>query len=143
MVIAGVRAQHTRGEFTLACSCPHAADDAGAISLSSPPPAAKGEEYLNRMRKVALPDHQSISGNRGAFCLYRMESDVAHFEMLTFWDDVDAIKRFAGEDFQLAKYYDFDRAFLVELEPKFTRKLASVASNLYASPGSSLTVVEK
>jgi heme-degrading monooxygenase HmoA len=80
-------------------------------------PAAKGEEYLNRMRKVALPDYQSISGNRGAFCLYRMESDVAHFEMLTLWDDVDAIKRFAGEDFQFAKYYDFDRVFLVELEP--------------------------
>jgi hypothetical protein len=38
-------------------------------------------------------------------------------EMLTFWDDVDAIKRFAGEeDFQLAKFYDFDRAFLVEPE---------------------------
>jgi hypothetical protein len=28
--------------------------------------------------------------------------------MLTFWDDTDAIKRFAGDDFSLAKYYDFD-----------------------------------
>jgi heme-degrading monooxygenase HmoA len=80
-------------------------------------PATKSEEYLNRMRKVALPDYKSISGNRGAFCLHRMEGVVAHFQMLTFWEDVDAIKRFAGEDFQLAKYYEFDRAFLVELEP--------------------------
>ena len=79
--------------------------------------AAKSEEYLNRMREVALPDYKSISGNRGAFCLHRMESDVAHFEMLTFWDDVEAIKRFAGEDFQRAKYYEFDRSFLIELEP--------------------------
>jgi hypothetical protein len=38
--------------------------------------------------------------------------------MPTFWDDVDAIKRFAGEDFELAKYYDFDVAFLIELEPR-------------------------
>jgi hypothetical protein len=80
-------------------------------------PAAKSEEYLNRMRQIALPDYQSISGNRGAFCLYRVEGDVAHFEMLTFWDDVDAIKRFVGEEFRLAKYYDFDRVFLIELEP--------------------------
>ena len=80
-------------------------------------PAAQSEEYLNRMRKVALPDYLSISGNRGASCLYRMEGNVAHFEMLTFWDDVDAIKRFAGEEFQLAKYYDFDPVFLIELEP--------------------------
>ena len=78
--------------------------------------AAKSEEYLVRMRRVALPDYRSISGNRGAFCLHRLEGEVAHFEMLTFWDDLDAIKRFAGEDFRLAKYYDFDRAFLVELE---------------------------
>ena|SRR5271166_1711159 len=80
-------------------------------------PIAKGEEYLQRMRNVALPDYRSISGNRGAFCLYRVEGDVAHFEMLTFWDDVEAIKRFAGEDFQRAKYYEFDRSFLIELEP--------------------------
>jgi hypothetical protein len=81
-------------------------------------PVAKAQEYLMRMRKVALPDYQSVSGNRGAFCLHRVEGDVAHFEMLTLWDDVDAIKRFAGEDFELAKYYDFDDAFLLELEPK-------------------------
>ena len=73
---------------------------------------------MDRMRKTALPDYRSVPGNRGAFCLSRMEGEVAHFEMLTFWDDVDAIKRFAGEDYQLAKYYDFDRSFLIELEPQ-------------------------
>jgi heme-degrading monooxygenase HmoA len=81
-------------------------------------PAAQSEEYLSRMRKVALPDYRSIPGNRGAFCLSRTEGEIAHFEMLTFWDDVDAIKRFAGADYELAKYYDFDRSSLIELEPK-------------------------
>jgi heme-degrading monooxygenase HmoA len=80
-------------------------------------PAAKSDEYLDRMRKVALPDYKSISGNRGAFCLHRVEGDVAHYEMLTFWEDVEAIKRFAGNDYQAAKYYDFDRSFLIDLEP--------------------------
>jgi hypothetical protein len=37
--------------------------------------------------------------------------------MLTFWEDIDAIKRFAGNDFESARYYDFDRSFLIELEP--------------------------
>ena len=81
-------------------------------------PAARKEDYLHRMRKVALPDYRSIAGNRGAFCLCRMEGDIAHVEMLTFWDDVDAVKRFAGEDYEAAKYYDFDRSFLIEMEPK-------------------------
>ena len=46
------------------------------------------------------------------------EADVTHFEMLTFWDDSDAIKRFAGDDFSLAKYYDFDSDYLVEMEAR-------------------------
>jgi heme-degrading monooxygenase HmoA len=49
--------------------------------------------------------------------LYRTEGDVTHFEMLTFWDDCDAIKRFAGDDYSLAKYYDFDSDYLIEMEP--------------------------
>ena len=80
-------------------------------------PASKGDEYLDRMRKVALPDYKSIAGNRGAFCLYRVEGDVAHFDLLTFWETFEAIKRFAGEEIRIAKYYDFDRDFLMELEP--------------------------
>jgi hypothetical protein len=36
--------------------------------------------------------------------------------MLTFWDDTDAIKRFAGDDYNLAKYYDFDPDYLIEME---------------------------
>ncbi len=80
-------------------------------------PAAKAAEYLERMRTVALKDYRSTAGNRGAHCLHRVEGDVAHFEMLTFWEDVEAIKRFAGDDYTVAKYYDFDRSFLIELEP--------------------------
>jgi hypothetical protein len=46
-----------------------------------------------------------------------VSGNLAHFEMLTFWDDVEAIKRFAGETYQAARYYDFDDDFLVEKEP--------------------------
>jgi len=80
-------------------------------------PLEKAEEYLERMRSVALSDYERTPGNRGAYCLYRVDGNVAHFQMLTFWDDVDAIKRFAGEDYQRARYYDFDNDFLVEKEP--------------------------
>jgi heme-degrading monooxygenase HmoA len=80
-------------------------------------PLAKAEEYLEKMRSVALPDYERIPGNRGAHCLYRVDGQLGHFEMLTFWDDVDAIKRFAGEDYQRARYYDFDDDFLVEKAP--------------------------
>ncbi len=40
-----------------------------------------------------------------------------HFEMLTFLDDVEDIQRFAGHHYSKAKYYDFDSAYLLEMEP--------------------------
>jgi hypothetical protein len=38
--------------------------------------------------------------------------------MLTFWDDTDAIKRFAGDDYGVVKYYDFDSNYLIEMEAR-------------------------
>jgi hypothetical protein len=77
-------------------------------------PAAKAQAYLELMRAVALPDYRSTPGNLGAWCLHRVEGDVAHFEMLTIWTSVDAIRAFAGDDVERAKYYDFDDEFLLE-----------------------------
>ncbi len=81
-------------------------------------PVSKSDAYLELMRRVALPEYKATPGNRGAWCLHRIDGDLAHFDMLTFWDDVEAIKRFAGEAYETAKYYDFDADYLVEMEPK-------------------------
>ena len=81
-------------------------------------PNALAEEYLRLMREVALPDYRGTPGNCGAWCLSRVEGEVTHGEMITLWDDLDAIRRFAGEDLAAAKYYDFDDRFLLEQEPE-------------------------
>jgi heme-degrading monooxygenase HmoA len=83
-------------------------------------PAAKSEEYLNLMRTVALPDYRATPGNQGAYALRRIESNTAHFLMVTFWESEEAIRAFAGDDIRVAKYYDFDKDFLLELEPRST-----------------------
>jgi len=80
-------------------------------------PASKSDEYLNLMRTVAIPDYRSTPGNKGAYALRRMEGDTAHFLMVTFWESEEAIRAFARDDISGAKYYDFDKNFLLELEP--------------------------
>jgi heme-degrading monooxygenase HmoA len=82
--------------------------------------AAKSDEYLNLMRTVAIPDYRSVPGNKGAYALRRIEGDTAHFLMLTFWESEDAVRAFAGDDISVAKYYDFDKRFLLELESTST-----------------------
>jgi hypothetical protein len=46
--------------------------------------------------------------------------------MLTFWDDSDAIKLFAGNDYSLAKYYDFDSDYLIEMEARVRHTLPTL-----------------
>jgi heme-degrading monooxygenase HmoA len=81
---------------------------------------AKADEYLRLMRSVAVPDYQAIAGNRGVYVMRRIEGETAHFLLLTLWDSEDAIRQFAGEEIEKAKYYDFDPAYLLELEPTVT-----------------------
>jgi len=83
-------------------------------------PASKADEYLDFLRERAVPDYQSIKGNRGAYILRRVEGEVSHFLALTFWESVEAIQRFAGSDIERAKYYPEDEAFLLEFEPTVT-----------------------
>lgn len=80
-------------------------------------PKSKAAEYLRLMQEVALPDYRGVAGNQGAWCLTREVGDCVEFTMLTFWTDIEAIKRFAGADYERAKYYDFDPGFLVEMTP--------------------------
>jgi hypothetical protein len=77
----------------------------------------RSAEYLELMRTVALPDYGRVPGNLGAYALTRAEGEVVHFQMLTFWESFAAISEFAGSDITKAKYYEFDKEFLLELEP--------------------------
>jgi hypothetical protein len=83
-------------------------------------PAAKADEYLKLLRDVGLTDSRSPDGNCGAWCLHRPDGHIVHVEMFTLWDDLEAIRRFAGDELTKAKYYDFDPDFLLELEPEVT-----------------------
>ena len=80
-------------------------------------PAAKAAAYLDLMRDVAIPDYRKTRGNLGAWALSRAEDDIVHVEMLTFWTSLEAIRAFAGQDVDKAKYYDFDADYLLEQEP--------------------------
>ncbi|MGE5562885.1 MAG: antibiotic biosynthesis monooxygenase [Bacillota bacterium] len=81
-------------------------------------PASKADEYLKLMKEVGLADYRSTPGNLAAWCLHRAEGDIVHVEMFTLWEELDAVRRFAGAELTKAKYYDFDAGYLLELEPE-------------------------
>ncbi len=80
-------------------------------------PAAKADAYESYLHRTGLADLAATQGNRGLLLLRRTEGDVTHFLLTSFWDSVESIKRFAGEDYARARYYDEDDDFLLEREP--------------------------
>ena len=62
-----------------------------------------------------------MDGNINVHVLERCEGDVTHFITLTFWDGLEAINGFAGEDVEVAKYYPEDKDYLLEFEPTVVR----------------------
>jgi len=80
--------------------------------------AAQADEYLDYLRATGLADYRATPGNRDVRVLRRIEGERAHFVLLTLWDSVEAIARFAGPDIEVARYYPEDERFLLEREPR-------------------------
>jgi heme-degrading monooxygenase HmoA len=80
-------------------------------------PTSKAKAYREFLNSHAIPDYRSVSGNISVHILERIEGDITHFITLTFWEDMESIKAFAGNDVEAAKYYDEDKDFLLEFEP--------------------------
>lgn len=74
------------------------------------------DSYLAYIRKTGLKDYRSTAGNISAKILQRVENDVCHFYTVTEWDSIDSIKKFAGQDYEKARYYDEDKKYLLALE---------------------------
>lgn len=83
-------------------------------------PAAKADAYTAFLERTGLSDYASTPGYCGMVVQRRDEGEVTHFVLTTLWESVAAIRRFAGDDYTRARYYDGDDDFLLEREPFVT-----------------------
>lgn len=78
--------------------------------------AQHADEYLKYVEDTGMKEYRTIKGNLSAKLLRRIEGDVCHFLTVTEWDSYDSIKKFAGDEFQKAKYYPEDKNYLLAFE---------------------------
>lgn len=81
-------------------------------------PADKADAYLAFLERTGFSEYRATEGNRGVLGLRRVQDEVAEFTLITLWDSMDAIRRFAGDDPEQAKYYADDPQFLLEMPPR-------------------------
>ncbi|MDB4909666.1 MAG: antibiotic biosynthesis monooxygenase [Gemmatimonadetes bacterium] len=79
-------------------------------------PESKGEAYYAYLLRTGLADYASTPGNRGVRVLRRTSGGVTEYLLTTLWDSIEAIKAFAGEDYERARYYPEDDEYLLERE---------------------------
>ena len=78
------------------------------------------EEYTDFMKVKAIPDYSKTDGFIKLSFLKRTDIDYAYFHLITYWESMEVIKNFAGNDFEKAKYYPADKNYLVDFPEKVT-----------------------
>ncbi|MEP1305187.1 MAG: antibiotic biosynthesis monooxygenase [Balneola sp.] len=72
------------------------------------------------MKERAIPDYKNTEGFVKLTFLRRKDEDYAYFELITFWENMEVIRNFAGEDAEIAKYYPEDKQYLIDFPEKVT-----------------------
>jgi heme-degrading monooxygenase HmoA len=76
------------------------------------------ERYREYLDETGVKEARATPGNRGVLVMRRVEDGRAEFFFASFWESMEAIRGFAGDDVERAVYYPEDRRYLLELDPK-------------------------
>jgi heme-degrading monooxygenase HmoA len=90
-------------------------------------PSSRADDYQRYLEKTGIRDLNATPGNRGVYVLRRTEGDRTEFVFVSLWESLDAIRAFAGEDVEEARYYPEDREYLLEMSPRVKHYEVAVA----------------
>lgn len=78
----------------------------------------KAEDYEKHLEMSVLPELRQIDGFRGIQLMRRNSSEAVEFIVLTFWESMDAIIKFAGEDTEVAVVAPAAQVMFREYDPR-------------------------
>ncbi len=96
---------------------------------------ADADAYLKYLDSTGGNTARGTAGNRGVQILRRIRDGRAEFVFISFWESLDAVRRFAGPDPERAVFYPEDERFLIEADPTvshyelFTEPIAQAAAS--------------
>ena len=79
--------------------------------------ASKADEYERYLNANGVAKIRTTPGNGGVTVLRRTDGDKTEFEVIAIWESIEAVKNFAGADYQKAVILPRDREYLLEVEP--------------------------
>jgi len=81
-----------------------------------------GKKYMSYLEQTGLKEYRETEGCQDVLVLTREIGDTTEYVLITLWDSMDAIRRFAGSEPERAVYYpEDDRYFSEEERTPFVR----------------------
>lgn len=76
----------------------------------------RADDYVKHLKQSVVPELRQIGGFRGIYLLRRKLSDDVEFVVMTLWESMDAIRKFAGENPEIAVVAPAARALFQEYD---------------------------
>jgi heme-degrading monooxygenase HmoA len=76
------------------------------------------DAYVAYLRESGVLELERTPGNEGVLVLRRVDGDEAEFGVISFWESIEHVKAFAGEEVDAARYFPEDERYLLELTPE-------------------------
>jgi heme-degrading monooxygenase HmoA len=77
----------------------------------------QADAYLQHLRETAMPALRRQAGLIDAWTLRRDTGEQCEFQLVSVWENLDAMRAWAGDKDDQAVYFDEDDHYLLEMEP--------------------------
>lgn len=89
----------------------------------------KANDYSHHFTTEVVQNLKSIPGSKGAYLLRRVVDGEVEFLAVTLWDSIDTIKKFSGDDPEVAHIEPEGRTALSEFD-EFARNYEIVCNTV-------------
>jgi heme-degrading monooxygenase HmoA len=76
--------------------------------------ASDADAYVKYVEQTGVATQRSTAGNRGSMIFKREVDGGVEVTVLSLWNDMDSIRRFAGDQPEVAIYYPEDDRYLID-----------------------------
>ena len=80
-------------------------------------PAAKADEYRQYLYEAGVKKIATLPGNRGVQMMMSKTAAEGEFMVVSYWDSIEAIKGYAGQNYTQVHDLPRDKEFLIDHEP--------------------------
>jgi len=117
MAAGAVLAGSALPEVALAAGVPHLAEHPMIARVwHGRTPLDKVEQYRAYLFDAGVQVIAKLPGNRGVQMLVGLGAETGEFTVVSFWDSIEAIKGYAGEDYTKVHDLPQDAEFLIDHE---------------------------